>query len=348
MKSKKKRKIDRKPLYGIAGVMVLLLIVSIVATIKIKSKEREIPKTLTKNIDQITPVDGGRAPSNKPTQYIVLSFDGSKSIDMWEATRNFAKEMKQQNKPVNFTYFVSGVYFLTNKNKNEYQAPGKKVGASNIGFADSEEDITKRKEEMKMAVDEGNEIGSHLNGHFDGSNWNENDWKSELEQFEKLVPTKVVGIRTPLLARNKNLYKTLPNFGYKYDTSAVGKMGSWPVKDENGIWEIPLVTINVAKKSTLSMDYNLYLTQTNGNDILEKGTEGWNKAFGEVTTAYRNYFNNNYSTTRAPIVIADHFSTWNNGLYWEAMKSFAKENCGKPEVKCTTYSELVKYLETRH
>ena len=286
--------------------------------------------------------------NEKSPQFVLLSFDGSESMPMWEATRKFAQEMKAQGKSLHFTYFVSGVYFLTDKNKNYYQGPGQQVGVSKIGFGRDEEDVAKRIEEVRLAQSEGHEIASHLNGHFDGTNWGERDWRSEIEQFRKLVPISgIVGIRTPLLARNKYLYAVLKDFGFSYDSSSTGKSSDWPVKNEYGTWEIPLVTITLPeiRKSTLSMDYNLYLTQTGGRDVLKKGTKEWESAYRQVLGAYRNYYANNYQNSRAPIVIGNHFSQWNNGVYWEAMKTLANEVCDKPDVKCSTFSELVQYLE---
>ena len=285
-----------------------------------------------------------------PKQFVLLSFDGSESMIMWEATRKFAAEMKVQKKPVHFTYFVSGVYFLTEATKNKYQGPGQKIGVSKIGFSKSEADIVKRTEELNFAQSEGHEIGSHLNGHFNGSQWTVADWSSEVEQFQKLVPVKkIVGMRAPLLARNESFYQTLPKFGFTYDGSGVGKMGEMPQKNAYGTWEIPLVTITLpaSRKSTLSMDYNLYVTQTGARDILRRNTPEWKKAFDEVVAAYRNYFYANYQKNGTPIVIANHFSAWNDGLYWEAMKAFALEVCGKENVVCGTYSEFVTYLNSR-
>jgi hypothetical protein len=62
---------------------------------------------------------------------------------------------------------------------------------------------------------------------------------------------------------------------------------------------------------------------------------------------YRKYFADNYYGNRAPVHIGHHFSKWNGGAYWNAMKTFAKEVCAKPEVKCVTYKELAAFLETR-
>ena len=275
-------------------LLVAVILIALPLILFKNSEKKEIPEVEKKEtvVSEVTPT---KKPE-KPPQFVILSFDGSESIAMWEATRKFSKEMKQENKPVGFTYFVSGVYFLSDKNKNEYQGPGQKPGVSKIGFSRTEAEIPKRIEEMNLAVSEGSEIASHLNGHFDGSKWSEVEWRSELNQFAKLVPVKTVGLRTPLLAKNKNLYKVLGELGYEYDASAVGKMSDWPKKDENGIWEIPLVSLVIPgiNKSSLSMDYNIFLAQTGGKDILKRGTPQWNTALSQVNSAYQNYFQNCY------------------------------------------------------
>jgi len=276
--------------------------------------------------------------SGEAKQFVLLSFDGSESLVMWQKTRDFAKEMRTQNKLVNFTYFISSVYFLP---------PNTKDVPSAIGYSRSVGDIPKRIEQVKLAQTEGHEIASHMNGHFRASNWSEKEWMNQFDIFNKISPVKVTGFRSPLLSRNEGLYKVLPKFGYKYDTSGVGKMGEMPIKNQYGTWEIPLVSIKLPKGGvTLSMDYNIYLAQTGAKDVLKKGTPEWNKDYLQTVGAFTNYFDSNYNSTRAPVVIGNHFSTWNDGLYWEAMKTFASNVCGLPDVKCGTFAELVNYLES--
>ena len=43
-------------------------------------------------------------------------------------------------------------------------------------------------------------------------------------------------------------------------------------------------------------------------------------------------------------MIAGHFAKWNDGVYWEAMKAFASEVCGRADVRCVSYRELVNYM----
>jgi hypothetical protein len=60
---------------------------------------------------------------------------------------------------------------------------------------------------------------------------------------------------------------------------------------------------------------------------------------------YLQYFDSNYNGNRAPLHIGHHFSLWNGGAYWEAMKEFALTVCKKPEVVCGTYKELADFMD---
>ena len=131
----------------------------------------------------------------------------------------------------------------------------------------------------------------------------------------------------------------------------------YPVKDKDGIWHIGLGIIKMndlhavspTKKvrNVLSMDYNFWMIQSGAKDVAKKGTPLWNDFFAEVKNAYIGYFNGNYNGNHAPVVIGHHFSSWNDGVYWEAEKAFAEEVCGKPKVKCVTFKEYVNYLNSK-
>lgn len=309
-------------------------------------------------------------PSGKKPQFVIMAFDGSYSFEMWENTLSLSEELTNSGHPLHFTYFLSGVYFLNFRKASNYQPPLKPAGTSLIGFGNSNLDIEKRVSYVNRAIKDGEEIGSHLNGHFDGSNWSKADWQQEFSQFKHLIfeidknndvsevdssrykislsPDKIIGFRSPDLGKDAALYEVLPEQGYKYDTSQVAKHpDDWPSKLPNGIWEFPLAKIQYASttSSLLSMDYNFYFKQTGAKDLVTKNTPEWQKFYNDTYTSYLNYFNNNYNGNRAPVFIGSHFSLWNDGVYWEAMKDFAKEVCTKPEVKCTTFSDLMQYLE---
>lgn len=298
--------------------------------------------------------------SPRPPQYVLLAFDGSLSLNMWKETLDFARENQ-----LKFTYFISGVYFLLNSNKKQYIEPTHGAGKSAIGFGGkSAEDIHHRVEWVNTAYDEGNEIASHANGHFDGGKWTLEQWESEIDQFYNLIfdvfynngifsfsffkpyhfgKDQIRGFRAPLLGQNPAMYESLHRRAYTYDTSKVSGPTYWPEKIR-GIWNFPLAEVRIAgtAKKTLTMDYNFYYAHSNG----KPDPANFSQYKKEMTDTYLTYFFNNYYGNRAPVHIGHHFSKWNGGAYWEAMKEFAHEICGLPEVKCVTYAELNAFMES--
>ncbi|MBC7693313.1 MAG: hypothetical protein H7222_16230 [Methylotenera sp.] len=295
----------------------------------------------------------------RPPQFVLLAFDGSKSIEAWDETRAFAKEATASGKPVKFTYFVSGVYFIHPDNKNLYHAPHHTLGYSDIGYGKSENEISDRVDELNDAFNEGNEMASHANGHFDGSTWSESDWASEFTQFIDLLfntfkhnditkhfsfaEKDIVGFRAPLLAFSPGLYPTLAANHYRYDTSKIADTHYWPEKNSNGIWNFPLASLPIvgSGKWTLSMDYNFYMAQSDAKEKAENGAL-YEK---QMLDTYMKYFKDNYYGNRGPVHIGHHFTHFNGGAYWSAMKKFASSVCGLPEVKCVTYSELANFMD---
>jgi peptidoglycan/xylan/chitin deacetylase (PgdA/CDA1 family) len=315
----------------------------------------------------------------RPPQFILMSFDGSYSLPFWSATRAFA----QRNK-VKFTYFISGVYFLSSEDqsRNLYQGPRHKVGKSDIGFGDSPESILQRVESIVGASREGNELASHANGHFDGSQWSFSEWMNELGQFTRFisdvfsihgissrderdwderVAKKIRGFRAPLLGVNSELYKAMAQSGYNYDASSMDYSGlergryNWPFKSTDGRWNFPLQGIKLAGtgKKTITMDYNVLVSQCN-NDFNGSGStlscknltpEKLQNYEDEMVETYISLFKKSYFGNRAPLNIGHHFSLWNKGAYWKAMQRFAADVCKLEEVRCITYGDMVQWLE---
>lgn len=304
----------------------------------------------------------------RPPQYIMIGFDGGLDLNQWQATRNFASEMKNTGRPVNFTYFLSGVYFLRNINRHFYAPPKHDVGYSAIGFAKNATDINNRINMMNDSYAEGHEIASKGNGHFNAAaeRWSEEDWRSELKQFRDfifnsyfnnaLTPNEkypqgfafgekdIVGFRAPFLATNESLWPTLKELGFKYDTSISGEMTTWPNQDVYGVWRIniPMVEMAGTGKRIIGMDYNFYMAQSRGKEDLAN-REVYRK---QMFDTYMNYFNLNYYGRRAPLNIGHHFSLYNGGAYWEALQDFVKTVCGMPEVQCVSMKSYVSWLES--
>ncbi len=317
-------------------------------------------RILAASVLTLSTVISAEAKVDRPPQFVMLAFDGSRNLDFWKQSRKFARETG-----VRFTYFISGVYFLAQKDRKDYREPQRGRGRSAIGFGGKPADVGERVEQVALAVSEGHEIASHANAHFNGAKYSKSQWQLELNQFESIMANswsrysklkepvwwrdyftkEMKGLRAPELGRGPGLFKALKAKGYSYDTSRTAKLDYWPEK-LNGVWNFPLAHVRMAgsRRGTLSMDYNFYVADSRA----KRGPVSRFKRYeNRMFDTYMNYFNYNYSGpgNRAPIDIGHHFSAWNGAAYWRAMKRFTREVCGKPEVICGTYSELLKFVE---
>ena len=321
-----------------------------------------ILKTLALFTFSISTLTVWAAPQPRPPQFVLLAFDGSLNLSMWDETLKFAKTNN-----VKLTYFLSGVYFLLDSNKKDYIEPTKGAGISAIGFAgDSKKDLIARVDYVNKAYDSGHTIGSHANGHFDQSLWTMSEWELEFQEFSHLIfdvytqkgfgpipnlpknpyhfsPDQISGFRAPLLATNSGLYQILRKNKFQFDTSQTDEMDYWPVKTRE-LWNFPLAEVRIygTGKPTLSMDYNFYYTQSGGNPDLKNAEVYRNQMY----QTYMGYFYTNYYGNRAPVHIGHHFSQWNGGAYWRALLDFTKTVCKMPEVKCVSYHSLLKFMNS--
>ena len=189
----------------------------------------------------------------------------------------------------------------------------------------------------------------------------------------------IVGFRAPLLGFSPGLYQTLPKFGMRYDTSQQADgPGYWPqIRKDSAVWNFPLARIAIpgTAKHYPTMDYNFC-----ANDSIELlrqdpdliNYSGPDPMTGKILSnhgkkeclpvlppeekefiknrtiqAYMAYFNSNYYGDRAPVSIGHHFSPWMSGAYFDAMMYIADTVCKKPEVKCVTYKELMKFMNDK-
>ncbi len=337
-----------------------------------KVSDKDTDEMHMDDVKQINPsfMVGTTTPAAKyatTTQYILMAFDGSKSIQSWKDILNFSQEMKNSGTDVHFTFFINAVYFLSYGTKQNYISPSGKVAGSAIGFSDSRQDIADRIVEVNQAISDGHEIGSHTAGHNDGSKWSVNEWTKEFDSFnyilsniQKLNPlmilkqdlqlnlNDVVGFRAPNLGIDNNLYTVLYSKKFLYDCSQIALPFTWPFKDAQNLWHIPLGTVKNKNGGTvLAMDYNWWYYQTGAKDLLRKGTQSWEAAKKEVFDAYKQDFDAHYNGNRSPISIGHHFSMWNDGVYWEALKDFARYACTQKDVRCVSHKEFVNAMEGR-
>ncbi|MFF7652680.1 hypothetical protein ACFZCY_23165 [Streptomyces sp. NPDC007983] len=304
-------------------------------------------------------------PGEKPPQFVVFSWDGAleNNDHLFSRFRKVAKESD-----ANMTFFLSGMYLLPKYKSDLYRPPMHKRGSAAISFP-TDEHIRETLEQLREAWREGNEIGSHFNGHFCGSKgggeWTTEQWKSEAEQaysfvehwktntgFTDVEPLpfdydeELVGGRAPCLEGQKNLIPAIKSLGWRYDASSPGDFQIWPSKID-GIWNFPLqlVPYPESEKQVLSMDFNFLYNQsgdsTEGDPA--KYTE-WERLTRE---GYLNGFERVYNGSRAPLFIGNHFETWNGGIYMQAIEDVMRSVCKRQGVQCVSFKQLADWLDAQ-
>lgn len=321
----------------------------------------------------------------RPPQFVLLAFDGSKATDFWKESVDFAETVRTHNEAKNnlvrFTYFVNPVYYVDKTYKDIYTTPMLNKPVSCIGWEDNKARIPVRVQLTNQAFLNGHEIGSHANSHCDqsgtdkgdpmyGNTWDVAAWDSEFSQFNFLFfnifknnkisepkqyaptgfafkPENIVGFRAPLLAVTDGLWPVLQKYKFRYDTSKVAAPNYWPQRQNWGGWNFPLARIKIAgtNRTTLSMDYNWLVYHSGGASKPDLTPEDKERFKTQMMDSYNFYFKQNYFGGRAPVNIGHHFSKWNGSAYWDAMKEFTAFVCNKPEVKCVTYSEYADWLD---
>ncbi|MBV2357857.1 hypothetical protein KUM39_26460 [Streptomyces sp. J2-1] len=311
------------------------------------------------------PVPEKLKPGQKPPQFVVFSWDGA-GEDSQKLFSHFRKVAKENN--ATMTYFLSGVYMLPEEKRDLYRPPQHTPGSSEIGFNDRQ-GISDTLKQVRLAWLEGNEIGTHFNGHFCGpqggaDTWSVDEWKSEINQAKGFVKSwrtntgmtgtaplpfdydkELIGARTPCLEGRKNFVKAASDLGFRYDSSGVVHQ-LWPQK-RGKLWDLSmqLVPFPGHTYEQLTMDYNFMVnqsgTQTQG-DPDKFDYWGDQMRDGLLKGFYRAYDGN-----RAPLVIGNHFESWNGGTYMRALDEVIKQTCTKPEVRCVSFHQLADWLDAQ-
>ncbi|UJB40562.1 hypothetical protein [Streptomyces sp. A1-5] len=304
-------------------------------------------------------------PGEKPPQFVVFSWDGALEGDdrLFSHYRDMAKDHD-----AHMTFFLTGIYLLPKSKKDLYHPPQHPVGSAAISYP-TDEHIRTTLTQLAAAYEDGNEIGTHFNGHFcgakGGADWSVEEWKSEIDQFydfvekwrtntgDKDTPAlpfdfrkEVTGGRAPCLEGQPNLLKAMKSYGWRYDASSPGDFQIWPSK-KNGIWDFPLQMLPYpgGNYQGLSMDFNFLYNQSHGET---KGDPAKYVAWEQQTVdSYMSGFNRVYYGSRAPLFIGNHFEDWNGGIYMKAVDQVIKKVCTKKGVKCVSFKELADWLDVQ-
>jgi hypothetical protein len=302
-------------------------------------------------------------PGQRPPQFVVFSWDGA-GEDSQKLFSHFRKVAKKYD--ATMTYFLSGVYLLPEKKATLYHPPQHSAGRSDIGFNDTE-GIRNTVRELRGAWLEGNEVGTHFNGHFCGKNgvgnWSVAEWRSEISQAKSFVKNwktnaglkaeqplpfdyekELIGARTPCLEGRTNFMHAASQLGFRYDTSGINDQ-VWP-KKELGLWDLSLQLVPVPGRAfeTLSMDYNFMINQSG----TVKGAPSQHEYWGDqMRDGLVRAFNRAYKGNRAPLIIGNHFESWNGGTYMRAVEETIATVCVEREVKCVSFRQLADWLDAQ-
>ncbi|MFF5008922.1 hypothetical protein ACFY3G_39615 [Streptomyces phaeochromogenes] len=304
-------------------------------------------------------------PGQKPPQFVVFSWDGA-GEDSQRLFSHFRKVAKANN--ATMTYFLSGVYMLPEAKRQLYRPPQHSPGRSDIGFND-EQGIKDTVRQLRGAWLEGNEIGTHFNGHFCGGGggvgqWSVEDWKDEIAQAKLFVKSwksttgttkasplpfdyekELIGARTPCLEGRKNFMRAARELGFRYDTSGVNNQ-VWP-KKEKGLWDLSMQLVPVPGRAfeTLTMDYNFLVNQSGATT---RGNPAKHAYWGDqMRDGLLKGFSRAYRGNRAPLIIGNHFESWNGGTYMRAVQETIERVCTKPEVRCVSFRQLADWLDVQ-
>ncbi|NEA61937.1 hypothetical protein [Streptomyces sp. SID12488] len=304
-------------------------------------------------------------PGEKPPQFVVFSWDGALAGDD-ELFAHYRELSAKYN--AHMTYFLTGIYLLPKSRANLYKPPQHPEGSAAISYA-TDDHIRTTLEELGKAWQEGNEIGTHFNGHFcgekGGGDWSVAEWKSEIDQFFDFVQKwktntgytdlaplpfdikkEVTGGRAPCLEGQKNLLKAAESYGWRYDASSAGDFQIWP-KKKDGIWDFPLQMLPYegGDYQGLSMDFNFLYNQSDGEtDGAPANYPQWQQ---ETVASYMAGFDRVYYGSRAPLFIGNHFEDWNGGIYMKAVDEVIATMCTKKDVKCVSFKELADWLDVQ-
>ncbi|MFB6502746.1 MULTISPECIES: hypothetical protein [unclassified Streptomyces] len=311
------------------------------------------------------PVPERLAPGRKPPQFVVFSWDGA-GEDSQKLFSHFREVGKKYH--ANMTYFLSGVYLLPEDKRELYDPPKHNVGSSDIGFNDTE-GIRNTVTQVRGAWEDGDEIGTHFNGHFCGpeggvGTWSVEQWKSEISQAKSFVKSwksnvpglkeekplpfdydkELVGGRTPCLEGQKNMVAAARTMGFRYDSSGVNNQ-VWP-KKKDGVWDLSMQLVPVPGREfeTLSMDYNFMFNQSGTTQGDPDQHEYWGN---QMRDGLLQAFDRSYDGNRAPLIIGNHFESWNGGTYMRAVEETIATVCTKEEVRCVSFRQLADWLDAQ-
>lgn len=298
--------------------------------------------------------------AEKPSQIVLISYDGAGDNKLWTRSRNTAKEIG-----ASYTYFLSCTLILDRATSGKsYQAPGKAIGRSNIGFGQSIEEVKTRLNHVIEARREGHEIASHTCGHFDGGKWSADEWGQEFASYKhhlsnawdaigagadkphdwEAMLQSIKGFRAPYLSQSAALDQVIKANGFTYDATTVSKGPEWPKREHSILkFALPLIPEGPKQRPIIAMDYNLFVRHSLAVETADRAEEFSTRAYD----AFRAAFDQQYNGARIPLQLGFHFVKMNGGAYWDAHEKLLREVCGLSDVECLSYEKAIPLINER-
>jgi hypothetical protein len=132
--------------------------------------------------------------------------------------------------------------------------------------------------------------------------------------------------------------------GMTYDSSLPVTGLQWP-QQLHGLWEfgLPVVPVAATGRKNIAMDYNFWIQLNGGADEPHRAEE----FTAAVVETYRDMYDNALTGNRAPLVIGNHFNNWSGNAFNPAIEIFMLEACQQPETVCTTYQNVIAWMEAQ-
>jgi len=92
------------------------------------------------------------------------------------------------------------------------------------------------------------------------------------------------------------------------------------------------------------MDYNFMFNQSG----ITQGDPAQHAYWGnQMRDGLLNAFDRAYHGNRAPLIIGNHFESWNGGTYMRAVEQTIKTVCVQQEVHCVSFRQLADWLDAQ-
>jgi guanyl-specific ribonuclease Sa len=318
-------------------------------------------------------------PGEHPPQFIVVSFDGVGWDEKWQYWFDIGTKV-----PFRFTGFLSGTYLLSDQTKTIYHPPFYKPGSSQINWntaADLPVQIANLNHALATGNEIGTHFNGHFcqgaglpSG---GNNWTKADWNTELDQFFSLLKNyrvnntlgsdvpqlgvtagEVLGERTPCLEGKADaLFPALTAHHMIYDSSFTKRGISWPKQSPKyQIWQIGMAEFPIhgtlpsgspvapgkrTQHVQITMDYNFWYSQRGATSADAAGSAADSQ---QVLDTYKDMYNATFNGNRAPLILGNHFNSWNNNAYSDAIGNFVLQTCGQPDTQCVPFQDLIAWM----